>query len=99
MGFTPFGPFVLALLGLSVILTWIYTNTGGNILAVMLTHGFMNAYHSVFPVFLNPGSDQRLYTYWSILYAIAALTILLIWGPDTLAGKRAVDAEQPMRAP
>lgn len=95
MGFTPFGPFVLALLGLSVILTWIYANTGGSILAVMLAHGLMNAYHSVLPVFLSPGSNQRVYTYWSIIYAIAALTISFIWGPNTLTGKKGVTVEQP----
>ena len=85
--FTPFGPFVVGLLGLSVILTWVYNNTGKSVLVPMLTHGMTNAVHAVFPVFIVPGSDQPVYTYWAVLCAIVAIGIAVIWGPATLSGR------------
>ncbi len=85
--FTPFGPFLLGLLALSIILTWVYNNTGKSILAPMLTHGMTNAAHALLPIFILPGSDQSVYTYWAVITALVAVAVLLIWGVGTLTGR------------
>ena len=82
---TPFMPFVLALLALSVILTWIYNNTGKSVGASMLTHGTTNAAHALFPIFVAPGSGQPVYTSWALVCALVVVLITTRWGAATLA--------------
>ncbi|MGA9118021.1 MAG: type II CAAX endopeptidase family protein [Bacteroidota bacterium] len=92
LGSTPFGAFVVACAALSVILTWIYNNTGKNMVAAILTHGMVNAVNPLFPVIMARGTDQHVYVYWAITYAVAAILITLIWGPTTLSGRTTVQA-------
>jgi membrane protease YdiL (CAAX protease family) len=87
-GATPFGAFVAVCLSLSVILTWIYNNTGRNVVAAILTHGMVNASHALFPVINPAGSEQHAYMYWAITLAIAAFVITLIWRPARLTGMK-----------
>ncbi len=90
--FAPVGSFVVGLLSLSVILTWIYNNTGKSALAATLTHGTSNAAHTLFPVFISVGNGQPIYTYWSLVSAVAATAIVLIFDPKTLATNNPADA-------
>ncbi len=86
-GSTPFVPFLVVCMALSVILTWIYNNTGKSMVAVILAHGMVNAAHPLFPVIMPPGADQRLYAYWVVTTTVVAILITLIWGPTTLGKK------------
>jgi uncharacterized protein len=88
---TPFGAFFVMCLSLSVILTWIYNNTGKNMVAVILTHGMVNASHPLLPV-IRPGSlDQHVYVYWAIALAVVAIIITALWGSASLTRTKGVD--------
>jgi membrane protease YdiL (CAAX protease family) len=92
---TPFGAFLLMCLSLSVILTWIYNNTGRNMVAVILTHGMVNASHPLLPV-INPGSpDQHVYVFWAFTIAATAAVITLVWGPATLTRRKGIQRPVP----
>ncbi len=82
--FAPIGSFVIGLLSLSVILTWIYNNTGRSAIAATLTHGMSNAAHTLFPIFIFSGTSQPVYSYWAVISAIAAVAIVLMFEPKTL---------------
>jgi uncharacterized protein len=67
-------------LGASVIYTWLYNSTGGNVLLPMLLHGALNAGLNLLP---------DLASAWWIAAALAwavALTLLVLHGPTDLAG-------------
>ncbi len=93
--FAPIGSFVIGLLSLSIILTWIYNNTGKSALAATLTHGTSNAAHTLFPIFIFPGNGQPVYTYWSVLSAVAAIAIVLMFEPKTLTAKNPNSVKNP----
>jgi membrane protease YdiL (CAAX protease family) len=82
---TPFGAFLLVCISLSILLTWIYNNTGRNMVAAILTHGMVNAAHPLFPV-ISP-TNRHLYIYWTLANVLAAACITLIWGPASLTGR------------
>jgi uncharacterized protein len=86
---TPFAPFVLVCIALSVIFTWIYSNTGKNMVALIIMHGMVNAGHPLFPVISNSGHNE--YLYWALTSAVVAVAITLIWGPATLTSKKAAN--------
>jgi len=78
-------------LSLSVILTWIYNNTGKNMVAVILTHGMVNASHPLLPV-IKPGAlDQHVYVYWAITLAVVAIIITALWGSASLTRAKGVE--------
>ncbi len=92
--FTPFGAFFIMCLSLSVILSWIYNNTGKSMMAVILTHGMVNASHPLLPV-IRPGSpDQPGYWYWALTLAIAAMVIVVIWGSASLTRRTEIEQVQ-----
>lgn len=63
---------------LTVILrTWIYNNTNGNLLAMMLFHGMGNAQSDIVWC-----CGSRTHIYW--VYGIATLLVIFIFGPKTL---------------
>ncbi|MCX8174381.1 MAG: CPBP family intramembrane metalloprotease [Thermoplasmata archaeon] len=72
----PIWGFILGTVFLSILFTWIYNNTGGSILAVMLFHTMGNLSHFVIPA---------MYTTWGglfsvILNIIVVVIIVIIWG-------------------
>jgi uncharacterized protein len=88
---TPFGAFLVMCLSLSVILTWIYNNTGKNMVAVILTHGMVNASHPLLPVIKPGSSDQHVYIYWTLTLAVAAIIITALWGSASLTRTKGVE--------
>ncbi|MBC7081629.1 MAG: CPBP family intramembrane metalloprotease [Thermoplasmatales archaeon] len=65
---------------LSILFTWIYNNTGGSILAVLIFHTMGNLSHFIFPAMAT--SLGGLYSV--ILNLIAVITILVIFGPKRM---------------
>lgn len=62
---------------------WLYNNTGKSVFAAALFHATLNLAYVLFPV---DGShfDMRLA---GLVMAVAALVIITVWGPKTLAGR------------
>ena len=60
---------------------WLYNNSGKSVLAAALFHATVNMAYMFFPVY-GSHFDMRL---GGLVMAVAALLIILIWGPKTLS--------------
>jgi hypothetical protein len=60
--------------------TWVYNNTGGSILAVLLFHTMFNLSHYLFPTL---GSDSASLWLFLLLF-IAVGGVLVVWGPKRM---------------
>lgn len=84
----PMAGFLLGILASSIIITWLYDNTDGSLLIVILFHASINTWSQVIP-----GIDTALTgvgpIYWLVtgLTVITAVLITRIYGASTLAGK------------
>lgn len=81
---TPIWGFMILIISGTILFTWIYNNTGGSILAVMLLHTMNNLSFFIFPTLETMLGGL----YLLILNIIIALAVLMIWGPKTLTRER-----------
>jgi uncharacterized protein len=74
--YMPMVPYLVWVIGVSVLFTWIYNNTQGNLLAAILFHNMLNFSIALFPVLLlAPGADQRGFYLYAVLVIIAAVAV------------------------
>lgn len=66
-----------------ILRTWIYNNTNGNLLAMMLFHGMGNVQSDIIWC-----CGARTHIYW--VYGIATVLIVLVFGPKTLIRKKEI---------
>ncbi|MEM0037970.1 MAG: hypothetical protein QXX81_02915 [Zestosphaera sp.] len=78
---TPFWGFMSLIICGSLLFTWIYNNTGGSILAVMLFHTMNNLSLVIFPTLRTASGGL----YLLILNVVTAAIVLSVWGPKKLA--------------
>lgn len=79
-----FWGFVLSTILLAILITWIYNNTGGSVLATILIHTSFNFAHWLFPV-LETAFARR---YFIIVLVVVTVGIVARWGPRTLVRGR-----------
>jgi membrane protease YdiL (CAAX protease family) len=79
--------FVIGSMAGAVIFTWLFNNTRGSVLLVMLFHSFMNMWIEVFPA---PAADQAI-AQWSFngLLVILAIVLVAVFGAARLSRKSA----------
>jgi hypothetical protein len=83
-GQRPLVPFVIWTVAVSVILTWLYNRTDGNVLLVTIFHAAMNSWASfILPVFAG---DRYLLTWWVLVATTAATAVGLLWRTRGLLG-------------
>jgi len=80
---TPIWGFMILIICGTILFTWLYNNTGGSILAVMLFHTMNNLSFFMFPTLET--ALGRLYLL--ILNVAVVTTVLAIWGQKTLTRK------------
>ncbi|HIH73969.1 MAG TPA: CPBP family intramembrane metalloprotease, partial [Methanosarcina sp.] len=70
---------------LRVVMVWLYNNTGKSVFAVILFHAIHNVCRTAFPAdkIHNPLVDYPDVHY--SVFAIAAVIVTFLWGPETLA--------------
>jgi len=86
----PYWLFVLPVVPLSVMLTWIYNNTKGSIFAVALFHTMGNMSHEIFSVFPVAKSSSLIgFVVLGLVYFIVAIVIVLFFGYKDLTLKTA----------
>ncbi len=71
-----YGPFII-----SVLFTWIYNNNNRSTLSAILFHFMTNFTGELLPATGLSG------IYGNILLTILSLTVVIVWGPETLTGK------------
>lgn len=74
IGTPEFWLFFLSIIPLTVIITWIYNNTGRSIFAAILFHGMVNFSGEI--IALSPRAD----TIAAILWLLAAICVIVGWG-------------------
>lgn len=87
----PFVGFLLGITAMSVLMTWVYNNTGGSVWMSMLWHGSVIVGSIFFPAGI-PGVTGDLLAYWlsTAIGVIAAAAVVLVAGPRQLTGRRAM---------
>ncbi|MEM3693098.1 MAG: type II CAAX endopeptidase family protein [Candidatus Bathyarchaeia archaeon] len=81
---TPIWGFMILIMCGTILFTWIYNNTGGSILAVMLFHTMNNLSFFLFPTLETALGGL----YMLILNIVFTVAILIVWGPKTLTRKK-----------
>ena len=66
-----------------IFIVWLYNNTGKSVFAAALFHATVNLAYMLYPVY-GSHFDMRLA---SLVMAGAALLVIVVWGPKTLAGR------------
>ncbi|MGB8959342.1 MAG: hypothetical protein WCC00_10090 [Candidatus Aminicenantales bacterium] len=69
----------------SVVLVWIYNVTGRSMFAVAAFHSTSNIGEVVWPFYLGEGYDPFV---TAVLVTAAAVALVILWGPKTLARSR-----------
>ncbi len=80
------GWWCLGTIAMRVLMVWLYNNTGKSVFAVALFHAVSNLAWQSFPIH---GShwDPRVH---GVIMALAAVVVIVVWGPRTLARYRKV---------
>jgi uncharacterized protein len=81
-------PWALALLGYSVIVTWLYLNTGGSLLLPALMHAAVNTSAVLFQMF-NGRDLIQLWWLFSVLWVLSAIFVVALYGSSLRTGKHA----------
>ena len=76
----PFAGTLLTLVLVSVLFTWVWNNTGGSLLAVMVFHAMFNLSHWVFPALADDRAALALFA----LQGAAVLGVVVAFGPVRL---------------
>lgn len=76
----PFAGTLLTLMLISVLFTWVWNNTGGSLLAVMVFHAMFNLSHWVFPALASDRAALALFA----LQGAAVLGVVVAFGPGRL---------------
>ena len=89
-----FGPFVVAVIALSVMCTWLYNNTGGSLLIVVLFHAASNL---PITVLISPMGSQgaQPFLIYVALMVVAAAAIVIATGAQHLSRTAQRQIEQP----
>ncbi|CAA9436332.1 MAG: CAAX amino terminal protease family protein [uncultured Rubrobacteraceae bacterium] len=79
--FLSFVPFILWVVGLSVLFTWIYNSTDGNLLIAILLHASVNFFAATLTVFPASETDYaRPFLLYTLLVCLLATAVVLIAG-------------------
>jgi len=89
-----FGPFVVAVIASSVVYTWLYNNTGGSLLIVVLYHAASNL---PITVLIAPMGSQMVQPFliYVALMVVAAAVIVIATGAEHLSRTAHRQIEQP----
>lgn len=77
VGTPAFWLFLVGIVLLSVVFTWVYNHTARSVLGVILLHGWVNFTAETVEV-----ADPAYYLAW----ILAAALVAVVWGPETLTG-------------
>jgi membrane protease YdiL (CAAX protease family) len=88
---TPFWAFLIFMVAVSILITWVFNSTGGSVLMIMILHAVMNA--STGPLWgtLPDGattiSNTNIWVIQAALLWVAAIVVVLVYGATNLSRK------------
>lgn len=80
----PFWAYLIAVASLSILMSWVYNNTGGKLLTALLFHTMFNLSIALFPPMNQQGGDTRGFILLALVYMCTAAAVVLIWGAHSL---------------
>jgi uncharacterized protein len=81
----PFWLFMIAVIPLGVMMTWVYNNTGKSIFAAAMFHTIGNLSHELFRIMPTESSRSLTgFVILTVLYFMAAIVITVVYGAKTL---------------
>ena len=86
-------PFVIAVIAASVIYTWLYNNTDGSLLIIVLYHAASNLPITV--LVSSPASQQTAFLIYVALTIATAVTLVIATGAENLSRTAHRQIEQP----
>ncbi len=89
----PIWGFILGTVLFSIMFTWVYNNTGGSILAVLLLHTTGNLSHFIFPVTATRFGGL----YSLVLNAVAVIIVLIVGGHKRMVREQLIKTTLPNR--
>ncbi|VVB64911.1 CAAX prenyl protease 2 [uncultured archaeon] len=90
VGSLAFWTFMISVIPLTFLFTWIFNNNGRSTLSAILLHIMFDTTAEVFSV------TERAYTYFVVLEFVAAIAITMIWGAKTLKRQDKDDITVPL---
>jgi len=91
----PFWAYTIQTTALSVLMTWIYNNTGKNILAALVMHTMVNLSMAIFPpIKPETNAGSAVFLYLTGFYVIAAAIVTSFYGYRHLQLKQTPSQEQ-----
>lgn len=83
--------YVLYVVGISILHTWVYNSTGGSVLAVMVLHALVNLIGGFIPMGIVPEAElATLAGVW-----IVAAAVIIVYGPRDLSRGGRVTSDSP----
>lgn len=84
----PMAGFFVSVLAISIVVTWLYNNTGGSLLVVTLFHASANTWSRIIPgIDTAQAAVGPVYWLTAGLMVLSALVITLVFGPENLSRK------------
>jgi membrane protease YdiL (CAAX protease family) len=89
---------VLSVLGMTILMTWVYNGTGGSLGIAVLFHAFSNFADWIVPTSPAVQGDMRAYVAHVLLNLAVASVVVLVFGPTNLSRRTRARADRPGRA-
>jgi hypothetical protein len=75
----------MAVVAMSVLMTWVYNQTGGSLLVAVLFHTVSNLADWIIPVMpTGAGADPRPFAILTMINALVAGSVVAVFGPRRL---------------
>ena len=84
----PLLPLILGYLGLGVVATWIFNNTRGSVLLVMLLHASFNTNAAVFGAIYTGADLAQMSWLLAVMWCVVAIVVVIVAGPARLSRKQ-----------
>ena len=88
---TPFWAFLIFMLPVSILITWVFNGTGGSTLMIMILHAVLNAsigpLWKATPEYSTAVSNTSVYLLQATVLWVGAIVVVLIYGASNLSRK------------